>query len=226
MSARRARKDSRLSMDVSPTGLPPAWRRAMVSVFIVFHWACVAAWLWPNPSDLKTFLLGIRIPLPVHDARAGWRLESRPVACAYLFHTAQHQDWAMFAPNPLQINRYVAATVTLRDGTRVEYGFPRLSQLGVFQCWIQKRYRKYQHRIAEEPSPAFREDLARYIARQTGMKGNPAVRVILYEYRSPIPRHDRAREAGWVDYTEMLRDHNHFSRTVLLDYVLRREDLG
>ena len=132
----------------------------------------------------------------------------------------------MFAPNPLQINRYVAATVTLRDGTRVEYGFPRLSQLGIVQCWIQKRYRKYQHRIADEPVPAFRADLARYIARRTGTKDNPAVRVILYEYQSPIPRHNRAREPGWVDYTEILRDHARFTRNVLFEYVPRPEDLG
>jgi hypothetical protein len=202
------------------------WRRSLVSTFIVFHWACVGAWIWPNPSDLKTFLLGIRVPLPVHDERAGWTVQPRSVACAYLFHTAQHQDWAMFAPNPLQINRYVAATVTLRDGTRVEYGFPRLSQLGIVQCWIQKRYRKYQHRIADEPVPAFRADLARYIARRTGTKDNPAVRVILYEYQSPIPRHNRAREPGWVDYTEILRDHARFTRNVLFEYVPRPEDLG
>ena len=214
-------------MDAPSTGVLPARRRALVSVFIVFHWACVAAWVWPNPSDLKSFLLGIRLPLPVRRAESGtWTLEPRPVAAAYLFHTAQHQDWAMFAPNPLQINRYVAATVTLRDGRQVEYGFPRLSQLDVLQCWIEKRYRKYQHRIAEEPVKAYREDLARFIARRAGTRENPAVRVILFEYQSPIPRHDRSRTPGWVDYTELLRDHARFTRAVMLDYVLGPRDPG
>lgn len=215
-------------MDPQAAGFPSARRRALISAFILFHWACVAAWLWPNPSDLKNFLMGIRVPLPVRDARpgqTGWTLESRPVAAAYLFHTAQHQDWAMFAPNPLQINRYVAATVTLRDGRQVEFGFPRLSQLGPWQCLIQKRYRKYQHRIAEEPVPAFREDLARYIARRAGRPENPAVRVTIYEYQSPIPRHDRRRNPGWVDYVDLLRDHARFTRCVLFDMHLRPEDL-
>ncbi len=215
-------------MEAVPAGLPSPWRRGLISGFILFHWACVAAWLWPNPSDLKSFLLGIQVPLPVYGTRSGgtgWALESRPLASTYLFHTAQHQDWGMFAPNPLQINRYVAATATLRDGREQEYSFPRLSQLGVLQCWIQKRYRKYQHRIVEEPALGYRQDLARFIARRVGDGANPPVRVIVYEYQSPIPRHDRRREPGWIDYTEILRDHAKFSRRVLVDYFVRSEDL-
>jgi hypothetical protein len=209
--------------------LVSAPRRTLISAFILFHWACVAAWLWPNPSDVKSFLMNLRVPLPAAEARPGgegWTFGWRPIAPAYLFHTAQHQDWAMFAPNPLQINRYVAATVTLRDGRRLEYSFPRLSQLGVIDCWLEKRYRKYQHRIAEEAVPAFREDLARFIARRSGTKENPAVRVTVYEYQSPIPRHDRARRPGWIDYTRMLRDEARFTRAVLIDYLVRPEDLG
>ena len=54
-----------------------AAKRRLISAFIVFHWTCVAAWIWPNPSDLKTFLMSIRAPLPIH-AKSGWTMESRP----------------------------------------------------------------------------------------------------------------------------------------------------
>jgi hypothetical protein len=219
--------------EVAPQAAPvlpgPAWRRAALSVFIVFHWACVLAWLWPNPSDLKSFLMGLRVPLPMARTEAsggfGVGLERRGVVTSYLFHTAQHQDWAMFAPNPLQFNRYVAATVIFRDGSREEYGFPRLSQLNVIEAWIQKRYRKYQHRIADENSPAFREDLARYIARQVSRPDRVPARVAIYDYQSPIPRHNRVRAPGWIDYTALLRDHARFNPKLLLEYAVRPEDL-
>lgn len=196
----------------------------MVSGFILLHWACVGTWLWPNPSDVKSFLLSIRVPLPARSEGKGWTLERQPLAAAYLVDTAQFQDWAMFAPNPLQFNRYVAATVILQDGRQEDYVFPRLSQLNGIQCWIQKRYRKYQHCIAETPAQSFRQDLARYIARQTRTADKRPVRVVIYEYRSEIPRHDRTREPGWIDYTAILRRHARYTRSLLLDYVLRPED--
>lgn len=205
-------------------------RRLAISGFILFHWACVLAWVWPNPSDLKTFFFNLRMPLPVPGAghgRMGWRVEFRPVVSTYLFNTAQYQDWAMFAPNPLEFNRFVAATVTFRDGRREEYGFPRLCQLDGLHAWVEKRYRKLQHRIADENVAAFREDLARYIARRVNEGRNPPVRVTLYDYRSPIPKPDRAgldpRE--WVDYSKLLREDARFTGILLLDYAVRPEDL-
>lgn len=187
--------------------------RLALSLFIVFHWACVLAWLWPNPSALKSSLFAVRL-------RPGL-----PVVSAYLFHTAQHQDWAMFAPNPLQTNRYVAATVTLRDGRKVPYSFPRLCELGIVEGWVEKRYRKYQHRIAEEPVQAYRIDLARYIARRLHDPANPPVRVEIFDYQSPIPRHDRPKSEEWTDYTSLLRNPARFTPVPLLDYQVRPEDL-
>lgn len=195
-----------------------------MSAFILFHWACVAAWLWPNPSTVKTALMSVRMPVVTRD-EGGWTVGSESIAAEYLFHTAQHQDWAMFAPDPLQINRYTSATVTFRDGTRAQFGFPRLCRLDVLSAWVQKRYRKYQHRIAEEPSPAFRRDLARYIARQMSRPGNPAVRVQVYDQRSAIPRHDRPGADLWVDYTRLLREDATFTPVLLVDYRVRPEDL-
>jgi hypothetical protein len=221
--------DLESSAPAPATVLPgSAGRRAALSAFILFHWACVLAWLWPNPSALKTFLMGLQAPLPVARTEpdgVGIRLERRGVVASYLFHTAQHQDWAMFAPNPLQFNRYVAATVTFRDGRREEVGFPRLSQLNLFEAWIQKRYRKYQHRIADEPVQAFREDLARYVARQVATPDRVPARVDILEYQSPIPRHDRPRGTGWIDYTALLRDNARYAPKLLLEYAVRAEDL-
>ena len=213
-----------------PSLFPGLGRMLAISGFILFHWACVLAWVWPNPSDLKTFLFGVTLPIPVHGAGrepSGWHVEFRPIVSTYLFNTAQYQDWAMFAPNPLEFNRFVAATVTFRDGRREEYGFPRLSQLDVLHAWIEKRYRKLQHRIAEENVAAFREDLARYIARRVNDCRNPPIRVTLYDYRSPIPKPECAGPGAseWVDYSKLLRDDARFTGILLLDYAIRPEDL-
>lgn len=210
----------------SPPPRQPGWKKLLLSAFICFHWACVAAWLWPNPSDAKRFLMGLQVPIPVVGGR-GLEWRERAVVPAYLFNTAQHQDWAMFAPNPLQINRYVAATVTYRSGREAEFSFPRLSQLGGIEAWIEKRYRKYQHRICDENVAAYREDLARFIARRMVRSGDPPVRVRIYEYRSAIPRHDRfgADARPWVDYIGLLRDGAAFQPQSMIDYRVRPGDL-
>jgi hypothetical protein len=53
------------------------------------------------------------------------------------------------------------------------------------------------------------------------------VRVTLFLYESWIPRHDRPelREAGWVDYSQLLRKHAVFVPTVAVDYQVQPEDL-
>ena len=57
--------------------------------------------------------------------------------------------------------------------------------------------------------------------------GNPPVRVTLFLYESPIPRHDRpgVQDAGWVDYSELLRRPAGFVPSVAADYQVRPEDL-
>lgn len=187
----------------------PRWRKVLISLFVLFHLGCVAAWLLP-PSALRYFLL------------------SDGIASDYLHHTAQWQDWSMFAPDPLQANRHVGATVTFRDGRREEVVFPRLSQMNFLEAWIEKRWRKYQQQIIEQNAKLCRQDLARYIARRKRDPSNPPIRVAIYKYEALIPRHDRAelREPhGWIDYTRLLRDEGGYSRVTLEDYPVKPEDL-
>ena len=81
-----------------------AARKLLVSAFILFHGYCVLTWVCPGPSPALTFLLSPRIPLPTGP---GGRFERRPLVPAYMHLTGQHQGWMLFAPNPLQHNRYV-----------------------------------------------------------------------------------------------------------------------
>lgn len=134
----------------------------------------------------------------------------------------------MFAPNPLQANRYLAARIVFADGRKHYVALPRLSQLGPWRAWINKRYRKYQHRIIDDGTLAFREDLARYLARRSHRVDRVPTRVILSYYEAAIPRHDRPElvtSPGWVDYTALLRHKAKYTATVMLDYTVQEKDL-
>ena len=213
----------------------PRWRKLLISGFIVLHLSCVVAWLLPKPSPIKSFMMGIKVPLPGRDKSpgevpSGWSFRPRPVAAAYLHHSGQWQEWAMFAPNPLQINRYVGAHVAFERGNWKQYTFPRLSEMNFLEAWAQKRYRKLQQKLVDENRAPYHEDVARWIARQMTEPGNRPVRVTLFVFESPIPKHDREElqapgGSAWVDYSELLRTKARYTPKLLLDYFVRPEDL-
>jgi hypothetical protein len=226
-----------METNLQPAPAPVASRRRkiLISLFIVFHFACVVAWILPKPSPVKSFLLGLKLPLPGHSWSgdgAGSRLTIGPreVVASYLYHTAQWQDWAMFAPNPLQTNRFVGAQVFLERGSWRDYTLPRLEEMGWIQACLEKRYRKLKNRLLDENRRELYEDLARFIARRSNEPGNPPVRVTLFAYESPIPRHDREElkqpnAPAWVDYALLLREQARFSPRLLLDYFIQPGDL-
>lgn len=186
----------------------------------------------PKPSAIKTYLLSLSAPMLVWESGGnGLTLKKRQIVDSYLYNTAMWQDWSMFAPDPLQVNRYVNATVTFQDGSTKIFDLPRLSQLNFLEAWIEKRYRKLQERIIGENGPGFRNDLCRYMARKLFVdKDNPPLRVELNEFDSPVPRHDRSDLKGpnapaWVDYTKLLRVDAQYTKKLLLDYTVKPEDL-
>jgi hypothetical protein len=210
-------------------------RKVLISVFILFHFACVIAWILPKPSPVKAWLLGLKLPLPGTTKVAGGNgshmtIASREVVACYLHNTAQWQDWAMFAPNPVQTNQYLGAHVIFERGNWREYTLPRLEEMNWFEAWAQKRYRKLKNRLLDEKRLEYDADLARWIARQMNEPGNPPIRVTLYSYESPIPRHDRKelqdpKGSSWVDYSQLLREKAAYSPTLLVDYFVQPGDL-
>lgn len=210
----------------------PPWIKCLLSVFIVFHLTCVIAWLFPNPSVVKNFLLSRTLYLPGRDRdpKSGeyrYTHRRREVVRWWMTNTFQWQDWAMFAPNPLQATRYVDAEVTFQDGTKRLFGFPRLSQLNFIEAWIEKRYRKYQYQLIDLNQRPWNEDLARHVARRMNDPANPPARVTINKHEALIPRHDRPEIKGalWVDYSKLLRREARYTRNALLDYTVRPEDL-
>ena len=205
-------------------------RKGLISVFIAFHFVCLIAWLLPKPFPLKSWLLGLKLPLPgaapspQENVRV-WPLALRPVVPFYLYHTAQWQDWAMFAPNPAQTNQYLGAHLIFERGNWKKVTLPRLDQMSWLGAWAQKRYRKLKNRLIDEKSPEYYRDFARWIARERSEPGNSVVRVSLMVYESPIPRHDRKDLQGWTNYSELLREKAVYSPTLVEDYFVQPGDL-
>lgn len=205
-------------------------KKIVISIFILFHWFCIISWILPEPSPVKSALIGWQLPLPAHD-QSGWHIVKRQVIRTYLWNTAQWQAWEMFAPDPFQFIIFISATVHFRNGQTEEFVLPRLDQLGVFDAWIQKRYRKYQHNIIGEEWAAYRPDLARHIARQLHRDSqNPPDHVTIIHNTASLPRHDRQELRGknaplWIDYAQLLREVPQFTQSVLLNYSVQPEDL-
>lgn len=193
-------------------------RKFLISLFILFHWFCVFVWVMPKPSAIKSALLGLSVG-------------KKGIVSAYLYNTVQWQDWGMFAPDPLRANRYVIGRVVYQDGKEAAYGFPRLSKMNYLEATLEKRYRKFQHRIVEERVIAYREEIARYIARRMNDDpANPPVKVILENREAPIPRHDRPEmrsgKKKHVNYARLLRKPSTYKTTALLEYTVKPKDLG
>ena len=213
----------------------PRWRKVLISTFILFHLGCVLAWVMPKPSAVKSFLLGLKLPLPSYSKKGNekdphWRIEPREVAPTYLYNTSQYQGWSMFAPVPVQTNRYVEAAVLFQDGNWKDYAFPRLGQMNFLEAWIEKRWRKIEQNMFDPDFRPYDEDVARWVARQMDTPDNHPVRVSLILYEAAIPRHDREELQGEnapkrIDYPTLLRDKTRYAKKVVLDYAVKAGDL-
>ena len=210
-------------------------RKILISAFIVFHLGCVLAWVMPKPSPLKSFLLGLKLPLPSYSRNGAekeprWKVEPREVIPTYLYNTSQYQGWSMFAPVPVQTNRYVEAAVLFQDGNWKDHCFPRLSQMNFLEAWVEKRWRKIEQNMFDPEFRPYDEDVARWVARQMDQPDNHPIRVSLILYEAAIPRHDREELQGenapkWTDYPTLLRDKTRYAKRVVLDYAVKTGDL-
>ena len=210
-------------------------RKLLISAFILFHLGTVVVWVMPSPSPVKSFFLGLKLPLPGHSQKDDekephWRIEPRPVVATYLFNTSQYQGWSMFAPAPVQSNRYVEAAVLFQDGNWRDYAFPRLGQMNCLEAWIEKRWRKIEQNMFDPDFRPYDEGVARWVARQMDRPDNHPVRVSILLYEAAIPRHDREELQGptapaWIDYPVLLRDKTRYAKKVVCDYAVKPGDL-
>ncbi len=145
-------------------GLP---LRLIVSAAIVFQIVAVLVWL-----------------LPASRARGA----VSGVTDRYINYAGLWQSWGMFAPEPANLNLYIHALITYRDGTQRAWSFPRMNRLDYFTRYRLERYRKYEEYAHLDSYSFLWPDLARWVAAQNpGTPANPPVLVTLIRTWWEIP---------------------------------------
>lgn len=125
------------------------------------------------------------------------------------------QRWNMFAPEPAKIDFYIQAEITLHDGEKRSWTFPRMENFSYAQRYAKERYRKYMEYLRQDNYSALWPDAAKHIARFYTNPSNPPVFVILSRYWSEITP---PRPGGAFQRTP-------WSRVPFYVYVVKPDDL-
>jgi hypothetical protein len=168
-------------------------RKAAITLFILFHLVAFAAWTVP-------------LQFPLLDA---FKASIRP----YMLWTGLFQAWNMFSPDPMRLNGYVEAEVTMADGQKRRWKAPRMEELGPVDKYFRERYRKFvNEHLRMDAESLLWPDAAKHIARMYDSdKSNPPVNVMLVRYWSevlPPGPHGEYRATPWTHY-------NYFSYNVV-----------
>ena len=152
-----------------PRSAPPrlSLGRRILAVAIAIHLFSILTWAWPGNSAALTF--------------------TRRITGKYLLYTGLWQGWDMFAPDPLTVNAYLEARLTMGDGSTKTWTFPRMERLGVWDKFRQERYRKWAvDRIRPASAANLWSDTSRYIARlhANDPAGPPRVVVLSRHWRT------------------------------------------
>lgn len=144
------------------------WVKWIVSLFVVFQVGALVEWALPDNSPVKTAFYGFYEP--------------------YVVGTGTWQMWNMFSPDPSNLNLYVHATVTHRDGTTRDFAIPRMDKLDYVDRYEEERFRKYVENVHIDSNSRFWPGLARWIAAQDQRQtGKPVTRVQLIRTWWEVP---------------------------------------
>jgi hypothetical protein len=177
---------SRLGFEGSSGHLRARIGRDVISLFILFHLVAFAAWTVPVNAPLLDKFKNLIRP--------------------YMLWSGLFQAWNMFAPDPLRVNSYLEAEITLTNGEVLVWREPRMEKLNPVAQYFKERYRKYMNehlRLGAETQ--LLPDAARHLARMYNTdQANPPVRVRLIRFWSdvlpPGPRGEY-NSSPWTHYS-------------------------
>ena len=125
------------------------------------------------------------------------------------------QGFSVFTPCVPTRNTWMAAVVTMKDGTAALWAFPRMSRLSIWNRMREERYRKWwQDHLMSEYYAFLLPDAARFTARKFNNPKNPPASVAIYSFSRPVPAPGTAGSPP-ADV----------ARKLLISYKVRAEDL-
>lgn len=85
----------------------------------------------------------------------------------YLSFFSLYQSWNMFSPDPARSQAYVSVEVEFDDGSKDSYIFPRASEMGLIQKYVNgERYRVITENIRNDNNGFMWQDTARFALRK------------------------------------------------------------
>lgn len=193
-------------------------RKVLISLFLLFHFFCVGAFVFPSGGPVTRFLLTRSVPWPSReDGR--WTAAPQPVIPGYLRFTSQGQNWLLFAPDPFRFNRYLTAEVVSRGGRTTPYRFPQVQDAGFVAANLRSRYRDYQFYAGQRVE--ILSDFGRWLARRSNDPADPPAYVRVYTHEMDIPPPGSAPAAP----SALIRDESRYFKSLVLVYEVRPEDL-
>jgi hypothetical protein len=141
--------------------------RLLISAFIVFHLTLIVCWMFPQFSWQR-----------IIDARCR----------SYILFWGLDQDYQVFAPSPRAANITVLGIVTYGDGTMAIWQFPQMEDLSLTTKIWKERFRKFvDDNLASSSDVRLKQDVARYIARNSMKPGQGPLMVSLIRLSAEIP---------------------------------------
>jgi hypothetical protein len=120
----RTEEEKEMVRDRRVSRLERRWfRRALISVFLIFNLSAILICLLPSSSGINHGLMGFVRP--------------------YLSFTSLSQSWQMFSPNPDGTDAYMGANIIMKSGKVVYFEYPRMEKLGYITKYREERYRKF-----------------------------------------------------------------------------------
>lgn len=168
-----------------------------VKAFVLFHLFVIMCWSIPAPSpearDRKAE--GVKVGgLPglqeellfVNDEF----VRSRNLPFSYYANgTGTWQYWDMFAPNPLNVDRWHDFEITFADGSTEILPYPRIKLMPIPEKYVKERYRKYTERLFNDDY-RHKWPYTAYWAARKALKdpANPPVTVNFRTHEIAIPK--------------------------------------
>lgn len=120
------------------------FRRAIISLFILFYMTAVVLWILPWSRTREALIK------PFTDQ---------------IYFTGVWQGFAVFAPDPRKVNYRIYATIEFDDGTETVWHYPAMEKLGFFERFLKEHYRKFGNDCLNSTELLW-PDFARYVARK------------------------------------------------------------
>lgn len=143
-------------------------RRIIVNTFIICYITLITLWLMPEKWK--------------------WREVVLPTIRPLILFTGLWQNFAVFSPNPRNINLHLDAIVHYEDGTSGVWHYPRMERLPLVERTFEERYRKYGHdHLNWDKERQLWPDFARFVARRMNKYAAKPQEIILKRYWALIP---------------------------------------